>query len=710
MRARRFAKWILLGGFILLVGLALAYKGRRRLRGYVEKARAVASSEPEEPASGPWVGTRARTPIKIVEPIYDGGLKEHWQDYGWAERVTTGPGPARLKLNDKSGWIIARSGWEGGRFGALVFRVKAPRDFGEFLEVVLMSDVTDTLPVVKVHMSHGADLEDGWAEILVPMEELNPHGLVFDRVRIKARRAVGKDWVQLDGIGLTEPPPTAPKAPDYPSRGVALKVRCGGPGVAISPYIYGLATVEAAPELNAPVYRFGGNRATRHNWELEATNTGNDWYFHNVKEQSWRAFIAETAKRKAVAAITVPIMGWVSKDTTSCSFPVALFGRQKVHDPDRGVAGNGERPDMTKLPPGPPDLTSIPITPEWVARWVSTIRAEDAKRGTRVVREYMLDNEPMLWHQTHRDVHPEAPGYDELVDRTIRFGAAVRAADPDAIISGPAEWGWDGYFWSAKDGLAGTKNKPDRLAHGDVPLLAYYLQKLREHEQKTGVRILDVVDLHFYPEGQGVKGAGGSEPAVAALRLRETRTLWDPTYKDESWINEKIQLIPRIKGMIAESYPGRGFSIGEWNFGGEANLSGGLATAEALGRFAQGGLVSAYYWTAPKKGSPAYWAFRAYRNFDGAGARFEDTLLPAEAEEGASVFASRDGSGKHVVVIALNFDRDRAATPRLELSGCAPVASRQVFSYWGQPGGLIKTDGDLMRPWSITVFDLRLAD
>ena len=79
-----------------------------------------------------------------------------------------------------------------------------------------------------------------------------------------------------------------------------------------------------------------------------------------------------------------------------------------------------------------------------------------------------------------------------------------------------------------------------------------------------------------------------------------------------------------LKEWIAQNHPGLGVSIGEWNFGGEAHMSGGLATAEALGRFGTEGLTSAYYWTSPADRSPSFWAFRAFRNFDGEGGRFLD--------------------------------------------------------------------------------------
>jgi hypothetical protein len=329
---------------------------------------------------------------------------------------------------------------------------------------------------------------------------------------------------------------------------------------------------------------------------------------------------------------------------------------------------------------------------------------------------YILDNEPMLWNSTHRDVFPEPLTYDELLKRTIEYGTAVRKADPDAVIAGPAEWGWTNYLWSAADFAPGKMPHSDRRAHGDVPLTAWYLRQLREHEQKTGVRILDVLDLHFYPQTNvGVGIEGNTDPATNARRIRSVRGLWDPTYKDESWIAEPVQLLPRMKKWIADNYPGRGISIGEYNFGAFRHMSGGLAQAEALGRFAQENILSAFFWQYPPDGSPVFWAFRAFRNFDGKGGRFQDTWVPAKAPEGTSLFASRDASGNKLVAIVLNLDPDQAAQAQIELKGCGALDSVRVLGYSGAPGGFTeqtpgaKAEGSLTQrlpPYSMTVLDL----
>jgi hypothetical protein len=418
------------------------------------------------------------------------------------------------------------------------------------------------------------------------------------------------------------------------------------------------------------------------------------------------------------SALTVPLLGWVAKDTSSVSFPMAKFGLQQKMDPEVKEAGNGRMPSGLELSPPSPTQTSVGAPPEFVAEWVRTLRQKDMERG-RSVHMYFLGNEPMLWNCTHRDVHPEPTTYDELLGRTLSYGAAVRQADPDAVIAGPAEWGWTGYFRSAADVAKGASPDADRKAHGNLPLLTWYLRKLREQEKKTGTHILDVVDVHFYPQADGVSVDKGeqTDPETSALRIRSTRALWDPTYKDESWIGEPVRLIPRLKKLVEENYPGRGIAIGEYNFGAARHMSGGLAQAEALGRFAQEGLTAAFYFTYPPARSPAWWAFRAYRNFDGQGSTFQDTYVPSSAEEGTSFFASRSEDGRRVVAIALNLEPDTARNARVELKGCGVLKGSRVLTYAGDANGFAEQPTAGMSssrleaqlpPYSITVLDLTL--
>ena len=678
--------------------------------------------------------------LVVVDEIFSGGFKGKWEDWGWAPRDLAAGQPARLNMADHGGWLLGSHGG-GGTFAALRFKMRAPASFGDFLEVTLRNRGGAALPAVSVQPRHRRPLADEWWEITISAKELNPEGLPYDTIALRAQGSVGGDWVLIDDVALVGRAATVGGAMpgDAEGRGpselATLSVDCTAAIHPINPMIYGIAyTPRTAAQdgfvwsLRPGARRWGGNPASRFNWRLgNAWNTAADWYFTNINftdnpKYRWDQFLEENRKRNVATALTVPLIGWVAKDTTSYSFPVAVFGAQRETMAGNPDVGNGKARGGKDIIPGPPTRTSVPFTPEDLGQWIAEIRKLDAAANARHVNMYILDNEPMLWNSTHRDVHPEPVGYDELLERTIAYGTAIRKADPDAVIAGPALWGWPAYFYSAKDAAAGFRLKPDRRAHDDVPLLAWYLSQLQAYEEKTDVRILDVVDVHHYPQAPGVFGnqAGGrTDPGTAALRIRSTRALWDPTYTDESWIEDRVQLLPRLRELIDENYPGRKISIGEYSFGGETHISGALALAEALGRFSQfDGLSAAFYWTYPPDGSPASQAFRAYRDFDGNGGRFQDWSIPTAGGGRASLFASRNRAGDHVVLVALNLDSRTAIEASVDFTSCGALEPRALYRFTESSPTLSRVDPHDVRqvasqltatlpPYSLTVFDLR---
>ncbi len=497
-----------------------------------------------------------------------------------------------------------------------------------------------------------------------------------------------------------------------------MLVKCTEPGTPISPRIYGIAFADAPKELGATGHRWGGNTTSRYNFQLgNAWNTGNDWFYQNVKVDSVDTFLEKAAASGGIAAVTVPMIGWIAKDTTSYSFPVSEYGPQAKVDPEpeKKDRGNGTSATGIELT-ADPARANVKSTPGMVKEWIEKIREQDRKLGKRRVTQWILDNEPALWNSTHRDVHPWPVTYDELWERTLAYARAIREADPEGEIAGPAAWGWPEYFYSAKDAKEGFFWAPDRKAHGNEPLIAWYLRRLKEEEAKGKKRLLDVLDVHFYPQAEGVQNkdmTGGEDPFTVQRRFRSTRALWDPSYKDESYIKDRIYLIPRMKQLISENYPGTKLQIGEWNFGAEQHVSGAVAIAETLGRFAEFEVDSAFYWQAPRKESPAYQGFVAYRNYDGKGARFLDELVKTEASLGSSLFVSRDPRTKKYVAIALNFEADKEQDAAIEWSGCGNVALKRRFVYAGKAGGALAEEASpgtatavKLPPYSITVMEL----
>jgi hypothetical protein len=164
--------------------------------------------------------------------------------------------------------------------------------------------------------------------------------------------------------------------------------------------------------------------------------------------------------------------------------------------------------------------------------------------------------------------------------------------------------------------------------------------------------LLDVLTVHYYPQG-GEYGNDNASPQMQAKRNRSTRSLWDPNYKDETWIADKVRLIPRLREWAA-AYPGTLTGITEYNWGAENHINGATAQADVLGIFGREGLDVANRWTTPKEKSPAYLAIKMYRNVDGKGGAFGETSVRAAVEQPdrlAAFAAVRKADGALTVMV-----------------------------------------------------------
>ena len=147
----------------------------------------------------------------LTEVVWSGGLKPGWRDEGWSERDLKGQGPAKLRMANLGGWMLSKDDVQGD-FGGLALRYRAPASFGDFLEVRLDSESDTLWPRVRVDASHVARREDGWVQLFIPFEKLNPKKLPFNRIVLRAITKVGTDWVEWDQVGFTAPGGMTPVA------------------------------------------------------------------------------------------------------------------------------------------------------------------------------------------------------------------------------------------------------------------------------------------------------------------------------------------------------------------------------------------------------------------------------------------------------------------------------------------------------------------
>jgi hypothetical protein len=440
----------------------------------------------------------------------------------------------------------------------------------------------------------------------------------------------------------------------------------------IDPRIYGLAYPDPASisDLRCPLSRWGGNNTSRYNWQQNADNRGADWYFESIAYSSPNAgdatdtFISQAKAGGAQPLLTIPTIGWVGKLGSSrgklSSFSIAKYGPQTGSDyqwfPD---AGNGIS-SATGLPVtgNDPNDASVASNSTFQQGWVQHLVSRWGTAANGGLRYYILDNEPSIWHSTHRDVHPTGATMDEIKNDLLDYGARIKAQDAGALIVGPEEWGWSGYFYSGYDQQWGAQHGwsslPDRAAHGNWDYLPWVLDQMHQHDVSTGQRLLDVFTVHYYPQG----GEFGNDTSTATQlrRNRSTRSLWDPAYVDESWIANTVRLVPRLKDWVATYYPGTEIGVTEYNWGAEGHINGATAQADILGIFGREGLNLATRWTTPAASTPTYKSIKMYRNYDNSGSGFGDTSVSAVAPnpDTLAVFAAQRSSDGFLTIMAIN--------------------------------------------------------
>jgi hypothetical protein len=434
----------------------------------------------------------------------------------------------------------------------------------------------------------------------------------------------------------------------------------------ISPWIYGW-NGSAGDKSGQTVARSGGNRLTAYNWENNASNAGRDYCFENDgllgasanPGEAVRSMVETMISRKGSSIITIPVVDYVSADKNGGSAPPDCSGDVRKS----GAGYLGTRFKQNKAQKGAafaasPDANDAFVYQDEFVNWMRTNFT-----GARLF--FSLDNEPDLWSATHAEIHPSPVTYAELVQRDITFARGIKAAWPEAQVTGPVSYGWNGYVT--------LQNASDR---GGRDFLEFYLDKMHEAEAGEG-RLLDYLDLHWYSEATGDGGGLGvlrvndpgtdhhdamTSSSLVAAREQSTRSLWDPNYLEASWITNDvlhapIRLIPRMLEKIAAHYPSTKLAFTEWDYGAGWHISGAIATADALGIFGREGVELASYWPLDSDESYAEAGLRAFRNFDGAGGTFADTSIGATTSdgEGTSVYASMDAANPaRVVIVAIN--------------------------------------------------------
>jgi mannan endo-1,4-beta-mannosidase len=458
---------------------------------------------------------------------------------------------------------------------------------------------------------------------------------------------------------------------------------------AISPYIYGTNQDLSGTE-RWTARRLGGNRLTGYNWENNASNAGSDFQQSSdnflctnvgVSSCSTAGSVVTTFHDKsismgAMSLITLQAAGYVAKDMNG------TVQSSEVAPSARWVPVVNAKGSAFAYPPSLAD-NAVNMDEE-VAYLVSRYGTSSTANG---VKAYDIDNEPALWPSTHPLLHPAKTGAAELVSRGAALAKAVKAVDPGAQIFGPVEYGFYGFY--------ALQDAPDwpGLKGSYAWYLDYYLDQMKGASTTAGKRLLDVLDVHWYPEATGcgnriVFGGGAGDTCLQQARMQAPRTLWDPTYLETSWIATSfptfLPILPRLQSSINQYYPGTKLAVTEFSYGGEGHISGGIATADAIGIFGEQGVYVGTFWQLESTSTYVSAAYKLYRNYDGANGTYGDTTVKAVTSDltNSSVHASVVGSSNNTLhLVVLNKNLTDSVTGQFNITSNVSYTSGRAWAF-----------------------------
>ncbi|HXP89362.1 MAG TPA: glycoside hydrolase family 44 protein [Fibrobacteria bacterium] len=456
-----------------------------------------------------------------------------------------------------------------------------------------------------------------------------------------------------------------------------IKIHADSPGHAISSAIYG---INALPNAQAPYLaadsamlgsdRMGGNRMTGYNWENNYSNAGSDWQFNSDNWITQNPLPTPTGIGGSVAFFVDRNLGLGRAPIVQLQLAgyVAADGNGPVTADQAAPSSRWDKMVFAKGSPfslAPSTTDSVVYLDEEVNFLVQKFGRAD--QGG--VPYYSLDNEPGLWGGTHVRIHPQPLTFKELLDKSEAAAKAIKAVDPSARVFGSESFG----AMEMIECISGTPTSVPPCSDWSTYAAKYdwavsaFLGEMKARSAADGMRLIDVLAIHWYPEDMGdsrIDGSnetdGGSANDIAA-RLQAPRSLWDTAYLEKDWIpsamtgNKPVYILARTLKSIDTAWPGTRLALTEYSYGGENHWSGALAEADVLGVFGKLDLEAANLHTTFTGHLAA--AFRLYRNFDGKGNAFGDTYVAADNPDSTvfSTYASLDSkSPKLLHVVAIN--------------------------------------------------------
>lgn len=256
----------------------------------------------------------------------------------------------------------------------------------------------------------------------------------------------------------------------------------------------------------------GGNNCTKYNWRRKLTSHP-DWY-NNVYGADWTKSVQQLQQLLPTVESMwgFQLIGKAAM-TSAKNFDDWSYNQaQWWSGVEQNLAGGGV-PNKSGGSKAQTEGNAALYLEDWGADSTTLILDNwfvQNKLNAATARYWNMDNEPEIWNGTHDDVMPTQPTAEQFMQRYFAVAKLARAKLPAIKLVGPVpanEWQW--YNWSGGITVGGR----------NYSWLEFFIKRIGEEQAATGVRLLDVLDLHFYP---------GSTNATDVVQYH--RVFFDKTY------------------------------------------------------------------------------------------------------------------------------------------------------------------------------------
>ena len=407
----------------------------------------------------------------------------------------------------------------------------------------------------------------------------------------------------------------------------------------------------------------GGNNASAYNWRAKLA-VHPDWY-NNVYPADWDALAQKVNNNYSnmQGMFAFQLLGRVASNNANNFNEWEYNQAQYWSGVGQNLAGGGQvnpAGGTQALVDGNIDLFSKP----WPAD--SSVAILDHWFGANGLgldqsrfRYWSMDNEVDIWNGTHDWAMPTLLSASAFMDRFIELAKKAKAIDPDVKICGPvttSEWQW--YRWS---------NESIVIDGRYYPWLEYFIKRLGDEYKATGMKLVDVLDIHNYPWYNGDDAAA----------LQGHRIYYDETYDypgsngirtmNGGWDTSitKQYIFKRIDGWLTEHFgPNHGITPGvsEWGTMSGSNPSlESVIYASHLGTFANHGVELFTPWN---------WSVGMWETLHlfSRSAKKYSVASTSSLENTVSAYSSVSESADSLTVMLVNRDMNAPRTVTINLS------------------------------------------